>query len=292
MHHGECGKEHDANDGDCERDEPALRWAGLLTNGHANASAGGFWEAVLGDDCGLPLMRLGWRLRSSCGSLLSLRCGLSLRFAMEFLKAASGRRYWMGGFGNADRPRGGGFECGGHLGETPGSGDAVVDDLAEGRRQRRAGGADCWIALLGQALQEEGCEILHVTGAQSGALRPLGSFADAVAAEFDDFADGEDVRGLDVLVEIALGVQRLECGYEAGSDLAGLGEGERAFAEDLAEVGLGRLEDSVDEGRLIHHGLAKAGQGEEVRLVEVRDACPSSEDLVFVEVGLDEADDG
>ena len=59
--------------------------------------------------------------------------------------------------------------------------------------------------------------------------------ADAVAAELDGFADGEDVGGLDVLVDEMLVVQGLERGDEAGGDLTGLLDGESAVGEDVGE---------------------------------------------------------
>ena len=125
-----------------------------------------------------------------------------------------------------------------------------------------------------------------------GVVGGRGDFADAVAAEFDDFADGEDVGGLDVLVDEVAGVEGFECGDEAGGDLAGLFGGEGPVGEDFGEAALGGLHDGVDERGLVEGGLAVFFEMDEVDLVDLGDDAPAVEDLGFVEVGFDQADDG
>ena len=151
----------------------------------------------------------------------------------------------------------------------------------------------CWVRRLEQ---DEG-EVVDVAGFEDlsvlvGVVGCGGDFADAVAAELDDFADGEDVGGFDVLVDEVAGVQGFERGDEAGGDLAGLFGGEWAVAEDFGEAGLGGLHDGVDERGVVEDGLAVFFEMDEVGLVDFGDDAPAVEDLGFVEVGFDQADDG
>jgi hypothetical protein len=146
--------------------------------------------------------------------------------------------------------------------------------------------------VLGEALEEDDGEVVDVAGLEGGGFGLLGGFADAVAAELDGVSGGEDVGGLDVLVDDVGGVEGLECVDEADGDLASFVDGEGALAEDLAEVGVGWLEDGVDEGGAFEVGLTEAFEGDEVGLVEVVDGLPALEDLVLVVDGLDEAEDG
>ena len=195
---------------------------------------------------------------------------------------------WGGG------ARGCWVEGGGDLGEAPDSADAVADDVVEGRGQRFSGGHG---ALLGEALEEDEGEVVDVSGFEDlsvllGVVGGGGDFADAVAAEFDDFAGGEDVGGFDVLVDEVAGVEGFERGDEAGGDLSGLFGGEGAFGEDFGEVSLGGLHDGVDEGGPVEGGLAVFFEMDEVDLVDFGDDAPAVEDLGFVEVGFDQANDG
>ena len=70
------------------------------------------------------------------------------------------------------------------------------------------------------------------------------------------------------------------------------GDGEDALVEDFGEVAVDFLEDGVDDGAAVEFGLAIVFELEEVGMVEGVDATPAGEDLLFVEVALDEADDG
>ena len=182
----------------------------------------------------------------------------------------------------------------GDLGEVPDSCGAVADDVMEGRGQRRSSRHG---ALLGQALEEDEGEVVDVAGLEGFCVLLWivgcgGDFADAVAAEFDDFASGKDVGGLDVLVDEVAGVEGFERGDEAGGDLAGLVGGKGAIGEDFGEAGFGGLHDGVDEGGLVEGGLAVFSKMNEVDLVDLSDDAPAVEDFGFVEVGFDQTDDG
>lgn len=182
-------------------------------------------------------------------------------------------------------------EGGADVVEAPGAADAVADDLGEGGGEGGVGEVVEGVAL-GEALEEDGGEGADVALLGDAAFVGLGGFADAVAAEFDGGADGEDVAGLDVLVDEAVGVEDFEGGDEAGGELGDVGEGEGALVEDLGEVAVDFFEDGVDDGAAVEFGLAEAFEFEEVGVVEGVDATPAGEDFFFVEVALDEADDG
>ena len=152
-------------------------------------------------------------------------------------------------------------------------------------------------ALLGQALEEHEGEVVDVAGFEDfcvllGVVGCIGDFADAVAAEFDDFPSGEDVGGLDVLVDEVAGVKGFERGDDAGGDLSGLVGGKGTIGEDFGEASLGGLHDGVDEGGLVEGGLTVFSEMNEVDLVDLSDDAPAVEDLGFVEVGFDQTDDG
>ncbi len=135
--------------------------------------------------------------------------------------------------------------------------------MVEGRRQSCARGKG---ALLGECLEKDDGEVVDVAGLEDrGLCWPSGGdFADAVAAELDDLACGEDVGWFDVLVDEVAAVQGLERGDETGGDLAGLFSGEGAVAEDFGEVGVGGLQEGVDERGAVEDGLAVFFQSDEV----------------------------
>ena len=173
------------------------------------------------------------------------------------------------------------------MGEAPGAGDTVADDVVEGGQGR---GGDA--RLQGEASKQDYGEIVHVAGLEVDAELAFGGFAHAVAAELDDLAGGEDVGWIDVLVDEIPGVQCEEGGDEAYGDLASLFDGEGAFAEDVGEAGVGGLHDGVDEVGAVELSLAAFAEGDEVGLMELLDLAPAGEDFGFVEVGFDKSDDG
>jgi hypothetical protein len=140
--------------------------------------------------------------------------------------------------------------------------DAIGDDVAKGCGRRRDGGR---IPLEGEGLEKKDGEVVDVAGA--GAIAFVGvfsvrGFADAVAAELDGLADGEDMHGLDVFVDEAEGVERLEGADEAGGELMGFCDGEATLAKDLAQIGVRGFHDGVDEGGVVEGDGAEMGQGE------------------------------
>jgi len=175
--------------------------------------------------------------------------------------------------------------------ESPGAVEAVADDLSVGSGEGGGGKAVERVAL-GDALEENGGEIVDIALLEGAAFVALGGFADAVAAQLDGAVDGEDIAWLDVLVNEAVGVEDFEGGDEAGGELRDVGGGEDALVEDFGEVAVDLLEDGIDDGVAIEFGLAEALELEEVGVVQGVDATPAGEDFFFVEVALDEADDG
>ena len=182
-------------------------------------------------------------------------------------------------------------EGGADVVETPSAVEAVADDLAVGSGEGGGGKAMERIAL-GEGLEEDGGEIVDVALLEGAAFVAFGGFADAVAAELDVVVDGEDIAGFDVLVDEAVGVEDFEGGDEAGGELGDVGGGEYALVEDFGEVAVNFLEDGVDDGAAVEFGLAEALELEEVGVVQGVDATPAGEDFFFVEVALDEANDG
>ena len=194
---------------------------------------------------------------------------------------------WLG----QDRPLCVGIECGGDLLEVPGAGDAVADDLVEGRGQRLVPreGVRCRVSARSRTTARSWTSWVLESRAFRVSLR---GFADAVAAELDDLVCGEDVGGFDVLVDEAGGVQGLDGGDEAGGDLAGLFNGEGAVAEHVGEVGVGGLQDGVDERGAVEDGLAEFLQGDEVGLLNSATVFQRSRISASSWMGFDEAEDG
>ena len=182
-------------------------------------------------------------------------------------------------------------EGGADVVEFPGAVDSVADDLGVGRGEGGIGNTVEGFAL-GEALEEDGGEIADVALLGGAAFVALGGFADAVAAELDVVVDGEDIAGLDVLVNEAVGVEDFEGGDEAGGELGDVGDGEDTLVEDFGEVAVDFLEDGIDDGAAIEFSLAEALELEEVWMVERVDATPAGEDFFLVEVALNEANDG
>jgi hypothetical protein len=175
------------------------------------------------------------------------------------------------------------------LRKTPSPIDAVGDDLIEGGWEGRAREKG---TLLGERLEQNGGKIVDVTGLEIEAFLAFGSFADAVAAELDNLTYGKDIGWFDVLVDEITAVQGLECGDETGGDLAGFFNGEGAVLKNVAEVGVGVLQECVDEWGTVNNGLAVLFQGDEVGLFDLGHLTPAVEDLGLIEVGFNQADDG
>src|SRR6202789_4399461 len=87
--------------------------------------------------------------------------------------------------------------------------ESIADDLAE---RRRHGGISNTLDRfpLRQPLEQHSCETVYVALLQRAAFLSLRSFADAVAAQLHYAADGKDITRLDVLVNVAMGMQHLE----------------------------------------------------------------------------------
>ncbi len=191
-----------------------------------------------------------------------------------------------------DDSRCGRSEGGVDLLKSPGSAESVADNGVEGSGKRCAGEG----LAKGESGEEELGEIVDVGSAVGvglfGSFGIGGGFADAVAAELDGVASGEDVGGFDVAMGEAGGVEGLQGGDEADGDLAGFLGGEAAALEDLAEVIVGGLHDGVDDGGAIEIGFAELPEGNEMGIGDFGDATPAIEDLCGIVVGLDDADDG
>src|SRR5271170_1406107 len=146
----------------------------------------------------------------------------------------------------------------GNLFEPPGSRNSIAHDAVERRRQ-------CCIllaALLGERFEQKGSEVLDLESLQPLAVVTAGQFADAVAAQLDDFADREHAGGFDVTVKEAGGMQFFERAEDARCDLARLVGSHRAILEDFGEAGIGGLEHSEDERRVVEDGLAVTFYGD------------------------------
>jgi hypothetical protein len=182
-------------------------------------------------------------------------------------------------------------EGGADVFEGPGTIEAVADDLGVRSGEGGVGNA-AEGGALGEALEEDGGEVVDVALLEGTAFVAFGSFADAVAAELDVVVNGEDVARLDVLVDEAVGMEDFKGGDEAGGELGYVGEGEDALVEDLGQIAVDFLEDGIDDGATVDFGLAEALEFEEVGVVEGFDAAPAGEDFIFIEVALDEAQDG
>ena len=97
-------------------------------------------------------------------------------------------------------------ESGANVFESPGTVEAIADDLAVGSGEG-GGGDAAERTALGEGLEEDGGEILDVALLEGAAFVAFGGFTDAVAAKLDVVGDGEDVAGLDVFVDEAVGVE-------------------------------------------------------------------------------------
>ena len=173
--------------------------------------------------------------------------------------------------------------------ETPGAADAVGNDLAVRCRQGCAGGER---ALPCESLEQNGGKVVDVAGLEIETFLAFGSFADAVAAELDDLANGEDVGWFDVLVDEIAGMESLERRDETSGDLVGFFHGEGSVLENFGEVGVSVFEESVDERSAIDDGLPALFQGDKVGLFDLGDLTPAVEYLGLIKVSFDETDDG
>ena len=145
---------------------------------------------------------------------------------------------------------------------------------------------------LGEGLEKKGGEGLDVAGANFVALTTFRSVADAVTAKLDDLALGEDVGGLDMLMDETGAVEGPEGFDDAGADLAGLFRGEGTIAQNGGEIGVGGFDKGVDDLGPVDLGLSGADDADEMFLPEIGDALPPREDLCLVEVGFDQTEDG
>jgi hypothetical protein len=170
----------------------------------------------------------GW---GGCGSL--------------WYRRGSGRRLRSDcSYGRGRRRRGNQYS--GDFVEAPGAADAVVDDAVE-----RGRNVEAWLecGLKCKGTQEQSGEVVYVALekllAVCGIVGVEDAGADAVRAELDGLAHGDDVGGVDLRVNEAAVVKRRNGWYEAGRDLHGLGDGEGTFFEEVGKVSVGRLHDRI-----------------------------------------------
>lgn len=171
---------------------------------------------------------VGWDdvAREVAGDGLGVGCAGALGEERERKLCWRGQRFWCGCRGlfwsGEQRCGGGGLvgaelaaEGGADVFEVPGTVESVADDLAVGSGEGGFGEAGEGVAL-GEGLEEDGGEVVDVALLEGSAVVAFRGLADAVAAEFDDAVDGEDVARLDVLVDEAVDVEDVEGGDEAG----------------------------------------------------------------------------
>src|SRR5215469_12508199 len=75
------------------------------------------------------------------------------------------------------------------------------------------------------------------------------------------------------------------------SNLRGLCQGQRAFAQDVAQIGVIGLHQRIGDSNAIEIGLPEAFDPDEIGLVHVRNLPPAFEEIILVIVWFGESDD-
>jgi hypothetical protein len=140
-------------------------------------------------------------------------------------------------------------------------------------------------------LKENDRVVVKVLSLEPAPVLILGSLPDTVTAKFYDLADSEDVGRLDVLVDKTVRVQGVDGRDQAGGELARVVQGKALLGEDVAKVSVDGLHDRVEKSPILELDLTELFELEDIRVIQGGDAAPAGEDLVFVEVRFDEADD-
>ncbi len=179
------------------------------------------------------------------------------------------------------------------LGESPAPVHAVAYDFIERRRQQRLAWRRRAAGRAEQDLHEHDREIVDIAPACLHACFAFGSFANAVASQFDIVTHRVDVPRLDVLVDESVGVQSFKSRSDAETDLGGVGGGEASPLQHFAQVRINALKHHVNGGDVVvlHMELPEAVDAKEVGMTEGLNAAPSRQDLVLVKVAFDNTDE-
>src|SRR3954464_3402708 len=109
-------------------------------------------------------------------------------------------------------------ECARDLRQAPDSANTVADDLLE-RCGERSRFSSVQLFALRERLKYNDRQVVDVSRLQFASFGSSRSLANAITAELNHFAGGQNVRRLDVLVHYVARVQRLKRGDQTGRDL-------------------------------------------------------------------------
>jgi hypothetical protein len=119
----------------------------------------------------------------------------------------------------------------------------------------------------------------------------LGSLANAIATELNDFANRENIDRIDMLMHKSMRVQSLEGGSHAGRKLPCLGDAKSLPTDHLGQACIDGLKNGIDDRRVVEYELTELLDLENVGVAEGLYASPASQDFLFIKVRRDQSND-